>query len=87
MCLEAAATILPMHPRTHTRTCTVIAHTPASPPPAGQAYASKKAALEAGDLSGGRWAPLWDRLVFSKIRAKLGGQVKYLTSGGLNLVI
>ncbi|KIY93248.1 hypothetical protein MNEG_14715 [Monoraphidium neglectum] len=46
-----------------------------------KAYASKKAALEAGDLSGGRWAPLWDRLVFSKIRAKLGGQVKYLTSG------
>ena len=46
-----------------------------------RAYASKRAALEAGDLSGGRWAPLWDRLVFSKIRAKLGGEVKYLTTG------
>lgn len=46
-----------------------------------QAYASKKAALEAGDLSGGRWGALWDRLVFSKIKAKLGGEVKYLTTG------
>lgn len=42
------------------------------------AYNSKKAAIEAGDLSGGRWAPLWDRLVFSKIRAKLGGSYGYL---------
>ncbi|KAI8468294.1 MAG: hypothetical protein J3K34DRAFT_427744 [Monoraphidium minutum] len=46
-----------------------------------RAYASKKAALEAGDLSGGRWGPLWDRLVFHKVRAKLGGEVKYLTTG------
>ncbi|KIZ03320.1 hypothetical protein MNEG_4636 [Monoraphidium neglectum] len=46
-----------------------------------RAYASKKAALEAGDLGGGRWGPLWDRLVFSKVRAKLGGEVKYLTTG------
>lgn len=45
------------------------------------AYNSKKAAIEAGDLSGGRFAPLWDRLVFSKIRAKLGGQVRLLSSG------
>jgi long-chain acyl-CoA synthetase len=45
------------------------------------AYNSKKAAIESGDLSGGRWAPLWDRLVFSKVRARLGGEVKLLTSG------
>ncbi len=38
------------------------------------AYASKKAALQAGDLSGGRFGPFWDRLVFSKIKARLGGQ-------------
>jgi long-chain acyl-CoA synthetase len=37
------------------------------------AYASKKAALKAGDLSGGRMGPFWDRLVFSKIKARLGG--------------
>lgn len=37
------------------------------------AFAQKKAAIERGDLSGGRFAPLWDRLVFSKIAARLGG--------------
>ena len=39
------------------------------------AYASKLAALKAGDLSGGRMGPFWDRLVFSKIKARLGGEV------------
>jgi long-chain acyl-CoA synthetase len=34
-----------------------------------------------GDLSGGRMGPFWDRLVFSKIRARLGGEVRYLTTG------
>ena len=38
------------------------------------AYAYKKAALERGDLSGGRFGPFWDRLVFSKIKARLGGE-------------
>ena len=37
------------------------------------AYAYKKAALQAGDLSGGRFGPFWDRLVFSKVKARLGG--------------
>lgn len=45
------------------------------------AYASKKAGMEAGDPAGGRWGPFWDRLVFSKIKAKLGGEVKYMTTG------
>ncbi len=39
------------------------------------AFASKKAALLSGDASGGRFGPLWDRLVFSKIKARVGGAV------------
>jgi long-chain acyl-CoA synthetase len=46
-----------------------------------RAYAAKRAALEAGDLTGGRMGPFWDRLVFSKVAAKLGGRVKYMTTG------
>lgn len=46
-----------------------------------RAYAHKKAALERGDPVGGRMGRFWDRLVFSKIRAKLGGEVKFLTTG------
>lgn len=38
------------------------------------AYASKKAALDKGDLTGGRMAPFWDKLVFSKIKARIGGE-------------
>lgn len=37
------------------------------------AYASKKAALDRGDLSGGKMAGFWDKLVFSKIKARIGG--------------
>ena len=36
-------------------------------------YAYKKAALQRGDLSGGRFGPFWDQLVFSKVKARLGG--------------
>jgi hypothetical protein len=35
----------------------------------------------AGDLTGGRWGPFWDKLVFSKIRERVGGEVKYMTTG------
>ncbi|CAL5219689.1 g1576 [Coccomyxa viridis] len=45
------------------------------------AYASKRAALEQGDLSGGRFGGFWDRLVFSKIKARLGGHVRIMTTG------
>ncbi|GLC49640.1 hypothetical protein PLESTB_000270300 [Pleodorina starrii] len=45
------------------------------------AYAHKAAALAAGDSEGGRWGRLYDKLVFCKIRAKLGGQLKYMISG------
>lgn len=37
------------------------------------AYAQKLAALRSGDMSGGRLGGLWDTLVFSKVRARLGG--------------
>ncbi|GLC43806.1 hypothetical protein PLESTB_000909900 [Pleodorina starrii] len=46
-----------------------------------RAYAHKKASLARGDPVGGRWGRLYDRLVFSKIRAKLGGELKYMISG------
>ena len=38
------------------------------------AYRSKQAAFERGDLSGGRMAPFWDRLVFSKVKERVGGE-------------
>lgn len=40
------------------------------------AYASKKAALDRGDLSGGKMGAFWDKLVFSKIKARLGGEYR-----------
>ena len=45
------------------------------------AYASKKAALDKGDMSQARLGFLYDRLVFSKLKEKLGGKVEYLITG------
>jgi len=45
------------------------------------AYASKKAALAQGDISQARLGYLYDKLVFSKLKDKLGGRVQYLITG------
>ncbi|KAI3701985.1 hypothetical protein L6452_27532 [Arctium lappa] len=41
------------------------------------AYNSKKEAI----MSGRKPSPIWDRLVFNKIKAKLGGRVRFMGSG------
>nr|GEV36131.1 long chain acyl-CoA synthetase 7, peroxisomal [Tanacetum cinerariifolium] len=41
------------------------------------AYNSKKQAI----MNGRKPSPIWDRLVFNKIKAKLGGRVRFLGSG------
>ncbi|KAG6437489.1 hypothetical protein SASPL_102407 [Salvia splendens] len=41
------------------------------------AYSSKRQAV----MNGRKPSPMWDRLVFNKIKDKLGGRVRYLTSG------
>ena len=45
------------------------------------AYNYKKNHILKGDLQGGPLAPIFDKLVFEKIRAKLGGQVRMMSSG------
>jgi len=42
-----------------------------------KAYASKKYAFENGKAPN----PFWEKLVFSKLKAKLGGKVRYMSSG------
>ena len=42
------------------------------------AYNYKKAALDRGDLTGGRMAGFWDKLVFSKIKARIGGVAHFV---------
>lgn len=41
------------------------------------AYNSKKQAI----MSGQKSSPMWDRLVFNKIKARLGGRVRFMGSG------
>jgi long-chain acyl-CoA synthetase len=45
------------------------------------AFARKRRALDKGDSNGGLWSPFWNALVFSKVKAKLGGRVRLLTTG------
>lgn len=33
------------------------------------------------NVSGKNPSPMWDRLVFNKIKAKLGGRVRFMASG------
>ena len=68
-------------------TATIQASNPISRKLYEAAYASKKAALDRGDLTGGRMGAFWDKLVFSKIRARIGGEAsKSNLTKGLQLV-
>lgn len=40
------------------------------------AYQHRKRCLERGDATGGRLGAVFDKIVFSKMRALLGGQVR-----------
>ena len=76
--LELQPTIFTSVPRLYNRIYdrvmgTIRAGNPVARRLFAMAYASKRAALEQGDLSGGRFGGFWDRLVFSKIKARLGG--------------
>jgi long-chain acyl-CoA synthetase len=46
-----------------------------------RAYAYKKECLLRGDPKGGRWGAFYDAIIFSKIKAKVGGEVKLMTTG------
>jgi len=83
--LELKPTIFTSVPRLYNRIYdrvmgTIRAGNPVARRLFAMAYASKRAALEQGDLSGGRFGVLWDRLVFSKIKARLGGVHTILSS-------
>ena len=76
--LELQPTIFTSVPRLYNRIydrvmATIRAGNPVARRLFAMAYASKRAALEQGDLSGSRFGSFWDRLVFSKIKARLGG--------------
>jgi len=46
-----------------------------------QAQATKLQAIASGDASGGTMGSVWERLVFSKIQARLGGRVRFIGTG------
>ena len=46
-----------------------------------QAQSSKLQAIASGDASGGTMGSVWERLVFSKIQARLGGRVRFIGTG------
>jgi len=76
--LELRPTVFFSVPRLYNRIydrvmSTINAGNPVSRSLFQRAFAYKRAALERGDLSGGRFGPFWDSLVFSKIKARLGG--------------
>jgi long-chain acyl-CoA synthetase len=47
----------------------------------GYAFSSKKASLDKGDRS----PQVWDKVVFSKIKEKFGGNLKFVSSGAAPL--
>ena len=86
--LELQPTIFTSVPRLYNRIYdrvmgTIRAGNPVARRLFAMAYASKRAALEQGDLSGGRFGGFWDRLVFSKIKARLGGTGPVQTTASL----
>ncbi|MFS7976298.1 putative long-chain-fatty-acid--CoA ligase [Helianthus anomalus] len=46
-------------------------------------YIAKRQAL----LKGNNASPMWDRLVFDKIKAKRGGRVRFMVSGRLHCLL
>ena len=77
--LELRPTVFYSVPRLYNRIydrvmATIRAGNPVTRALFDRAFASKRAALQQGDMSGGRFGPFWDRLVFSKVKARLGGE-------------
>jgi long-chain acyl-CoA synthetase len=48
---------------------------------AGYAFSSKKSSLDKGDRS----PQVWDKIVFSKIKDRFGGNLKFVSSGAAPL--
>ena len=81
--LELKPTIFTSVPRLYNRIYdrvmgTIRAGNPVARRLFAMAYASRRSGLEQGDLSGGRFGAFWDRLVFSKIKTRLGGRLLLL---------